>query len=143
MVEIEREKVKSGMTIRVHQKIKEEGKEKTQIIEGLVIARKHGSEPGATITIRKVIDGVGVEWILPLFSPKIEKIELVKEGKTRRNKLYYIRKKSQTEIRKKLKAEMRKLEREPILEEKSKENEEQIIKESEKSSPEEPKSEKE
>jgi len=108
MPEIKKEEVKSGMTIRVYQKVKEEGKEKTHILEGLVIARKHGKEPGATITLRRIIEGVGVEWILPLYSPKIEKIELLKEGKTRRAKLYYIRKKSQSEIRKKLKAEIRK-----------------------------------
>ncbi len=143
MMEIKKEEVRSGMTVKVYQKIKEEGKEKIHIMEGLVIAKKHGNEPGATITLRRVIDGVGVEWILPLFSPKIEKIELIKEGKTRRNKLYYIRKKSQTEIRKKLKSEMRKLERKTILEEKSEKNEGQIIKESENSRPEEPKSEKE
>jgi len=108
MPEIKKEEVKSGMTIRVYQKVKEEGKEKTHILEGLVIARKHGKEPGATITLRKIIDGIGVEWILPLYSPKIEKIELLKEGKTRRAKLYYIRNKSQSEIRKKLRAEVKK-----------------------------------
>ena len=108
MPEIKKEEVKSGMTIRIYQKIKEEGKEKTHILEGLVIARKHGKEPGATITLRKIIDGIGVEWILPLYSPKIEKIELLKEGKTRRAKLYYIRNKSQSEIRKKLRAEVKK-----------------------------------
>ena len=108
MPEIKKEEVKSGMTIRIYQKIKEEGKEKTHILEGLVIARKHGKEPGATIALRKIIDGIGVEWILPLYSPKIEKIELLKEGKTRRAKLYYIRNKSQSEIRKKLRAEVKK-----------------------------------
>jgi len=108
MPEIKKEEVRSGMTIRIYQKIKEEGKEKTHILEGLVIARKHGKEPGATITLRKIIDGIGVEWILPLYSPKIEKIELLKEGKTRRAKLYYIRNKSQSEIRKKLRAEVKK-----------------------------------
>jgi len=108
MPEIKKEEVRSGMTIRIYQKIKEEGKEKTHILEGLVIARKHGKEPGATITLRKIIEGIGVEWILPLYSPKIEKIELLKEGKTRRAKLYYIRNKSQSEIRKKLRAEVKK-----------------------------------
>ena len=93
--------IKPGDTIRVYQIIKEsvpakkgkekEIKEKIQIFEGLVLARKHGSEPGATITVRKVIDGVGEEKIFPLHSPIIKEIEIVKRGKVRRAKLYYLR----------------------------------------------------
>ena len=84
--------IRSGDTVKVYQKIKEGDKEKTQIFEGLVIARKHGQEMGSTITARKIISGVGVERIFPLHSPVIEKIEISKKGKVRRAKLYYLRK---------------------------------------------------
>jgi len=84
--------VKAGDTVRVYQKYKDkDGKDKIQIFEGLVICRKHGNEPGASITIRKVVSGVGVEKVFPIHSPIIEKIEVEKSGKTRRAKLYYIR----------------------------------------------------
>lgn len=83
--------IRPGDTVKVYQKVKEKDKERTQIFEGLVLARKHGKEIGATITVRKVIDGVGVERIFPLHSPIIEKIEIVKRGKVRRAKLYYLR----------------------------------------------------
>lgn len=105
MTEIKTKEIKPGMYIKVSQKIKDGDKEKTQHIEGLVIARKHGKEPGATITIRRVIDGIGVEWILPLFSSKIKKVELVKDARVRRAKLYFLRDKSQKQIRVKLKNE--------------------------------------
>ena len=84
--------IRPGDTVRIHQKIKEKDKERIQIFEGLVIARKHGQEMGSTITVRKVISGVGVEKILPLHSPTIEKIEVIKREKVRRAKLYYLRK---------------------------------------------------
>ncbi len=84
--------LRPGDTVKVYQKIKEGDKERTQIFEGLVIARKHGKEMGSTITVRKVISGVGVERIFPLHSPVIEKIEISKKGKVRRAKLYYLRK---------------------------------------------------
>jgi len=103
MAEIKKEDVKPGMYIRVFQKIKEENKERIQRIEGIVLSRKHGSEPGATITIRRVLDGIGVEWILPIFSPLITKIELIRNARVKRAKLYFLRKKSSREIRKKLK----------------------------------------
>ena len=61
------------------------------MFEGIVLARKHGNEPGATITVRKVISGVGVERIFPIHSPVIERIEILKRSKTRRAKLYYLR----------------------------------------------------
>lgn len=84
--------VRPGDSVRVYEKIKEGDKEKTQIFEGIVIARKHGKEIGATITVRKVISGVGVERIFPIHSPLIEKIEIINRGKVRRAKLYYLRK---------------------------------------------------
>jgi large subunit ribosomal protein L19 len=84
--------VRPGDTVCISQKIKEGGKERIQDFEGLVIARKHGKEIGATITVRKVISGIGVERIFPLHSPTIEKIKIIKKGKVRRAKLYYLRK---------------------------------------------------
>jgi len=86
--------IRSGYTIKVHQKIKEGEKERIQIFEGLVIAIKHGKGINATITVRKVTSGIGVERIFPIHAPFIEKIEVVKKGKVRRAKLYYIRHKS-------------------------------------------------
>jgi len=84
--------IRPGDTVRVYQKIREGEKEKIQIFEGLVIARKHRKEMGATITVRKVISGIGVERIFPIHSPTIEKIEILKRGRVRRAKLYYLRK---------------------------------------------------
>jgi large subunit ribosomal protein L19 len=85
-----------GKTVRIYQKIKElnvkgEEKERSQYYEGIIIARKHGREAGATITVRKVTDGVGVEKIFPLNLPTIEKIVVKKEAQVRRAKLYYLR----------------------------------------------------
>jgi len=84
--------IRPGDTILVSQKIREGDKERIQDFEGLVIARKHGKEIGATITVRRVIGGIGVERIFPLHSPTIEKIEIIKRGRVRRAKLYYLRK---------------------------------------------------
>lgn len=72
--------------------------------EGIVIAKKHGNEAGGTFTVRKVISGIGVEKIFPIYSPTIEKIEILKKAKVRKAKLYYLREKSRKETRKKLKA---------------------------------------
>lgn len=83
--------IKPGDTIAIYQKIKEGDQERTQVFEGLVLARKHGKEAGATITVRKVVSGIGVEKIFPIHSPAIEKIEILKRGKARRAKLYYLR----------------------------------------------------
>jgi large subunit ribosomal protein L19 len=95
MVETKLE-LKPGMTVRVHQKIKElnskgEEKERIQYFEGMIIARKHNKEIGATITIRKISDGIGVEKIFPLNLPTITKIEIKKVAEVRRAKLYYLR----------------------------------------------------
>lgn len=89
---IDRSEIGPGYTVKVYQKIKEGDKEKFQIFEGLVIAKKHGKGISSTITVRKTISGVGVERIFPVHSPSIEKIEVVKQEKVRRAKLYYLRK---------------------------------------------------
>jgi len=91
--------IRSGDTVRVTQKIKEKGKVRLQVFEGLVLMVKHGTEAGATFTVRKVASGVGVEKTFPLYSPMIDKIEIVKRTKVRRAKLYYIREKATKEIR--------------------------------------------
>ena len=83
--------IRSGDTVRVWQKIEEKGKTRLQAFEGLVLAVKHGSEAGGTFTVRKVASGVGVEKIFPLYSPRIDKIEIVKRAKVRRAKLYFVR----------------------------------------------------
>ena len=82
---------KAGDTVCVWSKILEKGKTRLQAFEGLVLSRKHGTESGATFTIRKVASGVGVERIFPLDSPFIESITVNKHGKVRRAKLYYLR----------------------------------------------------
>lgn len=97
--------LKPGMTIRIHQKIKElnskgEEKERIQYFEGMIIARKHNKEHGATITVRKSSDGIGVEKIFPLSMPSIAKIEVKKIAEVTKAKLYFLKKKS---FKKKLK----------------------------------------
>lgn len=79
-----------GDTVRVHVKVKEGSRERIQVFEGTVIAKKHGGIH-QTITVRRISYGVGVEKIFPLHSPSIEKIETVRRGKVRRAKLYYLR----------------------------------------------------
>jgi large subunit ribosomal protein L19 len=81
---------KPGDTVNVHVKVKEGDKERVQEFQGIVIG-KRGAGPNATFTVRKVSDGVGVERIFPLHSPRISKIERVKEGNVRRAKLFYLR----------------------------------------------------
>lgn len=93
----------SGDVIKVYRKIKEGGKERTQLFQGTVIALKGGQSSSPTVTVRKISFGVGVELVLPLLSPAIEKIEIVKSTKARRSKLYYVRKKSVRVLSKKLK----------------------------------------
>lgn len=94
--------IRSGDTVRVHQKIVEKGKTRTQVFEGLVIAVKHGTEAGASFTVRATLSGVGVERVFPLFAPFIEKIEIVKRSKVRRAKLYFIREKVAREVKRQL-----------------------------------------
>jgi len=100
--------LKPGMTVRVYQKIKElnakgEEKERVQYYEGMIIAKKHGNETGGTITVRKISDGVGVEKIFPLNLPSLTKIEIKKQVKVRRAKLYYLRERTAKAIRRKTK----------------------------------------
>ncbi|MCC6638923.1 50S ribosomal protein L19 [Candidatus Falkowbacteria bacterium] len=88
--------LKPGMVVRVHQKIKDqnakgEEKERLQVFEGLILSRKHGSETGATFCVRKVTEGIGVEKTYPLYSPLIDKIELVDTKQVNRAKLYFAR----------------------------------------------------
>lgn len=98
----------SGDVVRVWNKIKEaDGKTRLQAFEGMVLARKHGAEVGATFTIRKVASGVGVERVFPLFSATIDKIEIVRRSRTRRSKLYYVRDKALRDVRRKLKTDTR------------------------------------
>lgn len=98
--------LRTGDTVKVHQKIQEKNKTRIQIFEGMILARKHGTEAGATLTVRRSANGYGVEKIFPLYSPMIDKIELVKRSKVRRAKLYYIRDKAVKEINKRLKMQM-------------------------------------
>ena len=108
---------KAGDTVNVWSKISEEKistkankkTEKTlkfrlQAFEGIVLARKHGKEIGATFTVRKVASGVGVERIFPLYSPMIDKVEITKRARARRAKLYYIRTKAVKDVRRKMRS---------------------------------------
>ena len=95
--------IKPGDTVRVWQKIEEDkGKFRLQAFEGIVLACKHGKEAGATFTVRKVIDGVGVERIFPMYSPMIDEVELVRRSKVRRAKLYFIREIAAKAVRRQL-----------------------------------------
>ena len=81
---------KVGDTVKVHIKIKEGNRERIQIFEGTIISKKHGGV-SETFTVRKVAYGVGVERTFPVHSPNVEKVEVVRVGKVRRAKLYYLR----------------------------------------------------
>ena len=82
--------VEVGDSVKVHVKIKEGNRERIQVFEGTVIAKKNGSV-GETFTVRRLSYGVGVEKVFPLHSPSIDKVEVVRHGKVRRAKLYYLR----------------------------------------------------
>lgn len=84
---------KAGDTVRVHVKVVEGTRERIQVFEGVVIKRKGGSNR-ETFTVRRVTSGVGVERTFPLHTPKIEKIQVMRRGKVRRAKLYYLRKRT-------------------------------------------------
>jgi large subunit ribosomal protein L19 len=107
----------SGDTVRVWSKVLDEkGKIRLQAFEGIVLARKHGTEIGATFTIRKIASGVGVERIFPLYSPAIDKIEITKKSRARKSKLYYIRVKAVRDVRRKLRSVVSGNEEEPEVE---------------------------
>ena len=90
------ETLRPGMVVKVHEKIKEtnakgEEKERIQIFEGTILGVKHGDEPGATITVYKISNGVKVEKIFPIHSPVVDKIEVLKQMRVRRAKLSYLK----------------------------------------------------
>lgn len=89
-LQAEKPQVKVGDTVKVHVKVKEGSRERIQVFEGTVIAKKHGGIE-ETITVRRLSYGVGVEKVFPVYSPSIEKIETVRNGFVRRAKLYYLR----------------------------------------------------
>ena len=89
-VKAEMPAIEVGNTVRVHIKVKEGAKERIQIFEGTVIAKKHGGV-NETFTVRRISYGVGVEKVFPVHAPTVEKIETVRKGKVRRAKLYYLR----------------------------------------------------
>ncbi|HBB54100.1 TPA: 50S ribosomal protein L19 [Candidatus Nomurabacteria bacterium] len=96
---------RAGDTVNISSRILDEkGKYRLQAFEGIVLARKHGREAGATFTVRKVASGVGVERIFPLYSPMIDKIEVTKKAHARRSKLYYIRTKAVKDVRSKMRS---------------------------------------
>ncbi len=93
-----------GDTVKVHFRIVEGEKERIQIFEGVVISRKGGETPEAKFTVRRVAFNEGVERVFPLHSPRVERVEVTREGKTRRAKLYYLRERSGKAARVKAKA---------------------------------------
>ncbi len=95
----------AGDTVRVWSKVLDEkGKTRLQAFEGIVLARKHGTEIGSTFTVRRVASGVGVERIFPLYSPMVDKIEITKKSRARKSKLYYVRTKAVKDVRRKLRS---------------------------------------
>jgi len=86
--------VKTGYTVEVSQKVKEGSKERVQKFQGLVIKVSHGTGSEKTFTVRKIVEGIGVEKVFPLHSPNITKIRVIKKAKVRRQKLYYMRDRS-------------------------------------------------
>ncbi len=96
-------KIKAGAMVRVKERVKDGDKERLTSFEGLVLARKHGSEPGATFTVRGEVAGVGVEKIYPIHSPKIARVDILSSPrKVSRSKLYYIRDLSKKQTRQKI-----------------------------------------
>jgi len=94
--------IRAGDTVCVWQKIIEKGKTRRQAFEGLVLSVKHGSEPGAMFTIRRVSSGVGVEKIFPLYSPMIDSVKIIKRARMRRSKLYFIREKAARDVKRQI-----------------------------------------
>jgi large subunit ribosomal protein L19 len=95
--------IQTGDTVRVIEKIDNGGDDfRREPFEGIVLARKHGDEPGGTFTVRSEIEGVGVEKIFPLYSPRIDEINIVRRAQMRRSKLYHIRDKAARQIRRQM-----------------------------------------
>ena len=114
----------AGDIVKVYQKVKEqdpsksgETKERIQIFEGVLLAKKHGKGVGGTITVRKISQGIGVERVFPLHSPLVEKIEVARKTKVRQGKLYYLR----SLKGKKARLKAREFDLEPVQEEKKEE----------------------
>ena len=101
---LEEKTEKKGEKKKKDTKKTEANKFRLQAFEGIVLARKHGTEMGATFTVRKIASGVGVERIFPLYSPMIDKIEITKRSRARRSKLYYIRDKAAKDVRSKMRS---------------------------------------
>jgi large subunit ribosomal protein L19 len=119
----------AGDVVKIHLKIKESGKERLQVLEGLIISIKARQSSSPKITVRKVSHGIGVEMILPLLSKNIEKIELIKKAKVRRAKLYYVRDLTTKQSRMKYKDMADYIKKEEIKEEKQEEKPEEKVKE--------------
>ena len=103
ILEVVLSKIKSGATVKVYEKVKEGDKERLAQFSGLVLARKHGSEPGATFTVRTTVAGVGVEKVYPINSPMISKVQVLSSPKkVHRSKLYFLRKLSKKKSREKV-----------------------------------------
>lgn len=96
--------LRTGDVVKVFRKIIEAGKERIQVFEGMIIAMKGGQSSSPTMTVRKVSNGIGVELVLPVFSPIIDKIEVVKRAKVRRSKLYFVRTRSAKSLKMKYSA---------------------------------------
>ncbi len=101
---LEEKTEKKGDSKKKDSKKSETNKFRLQAFEGIVLAKKHGTEIGATFTVRKIASGVGVERIFPLYSPMIDKIEITKKSRARRSKLYYIRTKAIKDVRSKMRS---------------------------------------
>ena len=101
---LEEKTEKKGGSKKKGSKKSEANKFRLQAFEGIVLVKKHGAEIGATFTVRKIASGVGVERIFPLYSPMIDKIEVIKKSRARRSKLYYIRTKAIKDVRSKMRS---------------------------------------
>lgn len=91
--------LRSGQIVRVHQRIREGEKDRVQIFEGQIIAAKHGKGINATITVRRIASGVGVERVFPIHSPTVAKIEVTKDARARKAKLYYTRRGKEAKVK--------------------------------------------
>ncbi len=96
-------KIKPGAKVKVWERIKEGDKERLTPFEGIVLARKHGDEPGATFTVRAVLQEIGVEKVYPIYSPMIKKVEILSTPKKiHKSKLYYLRSLPAKKVREKM-----------------------------------------